>query len=533
MAINTLVPIDFRLHRPDSNESFLFTLGQPADGQSLKLEFINRSRGTITIPQASGAPSITNYHLAVVFPPGLLLGNVSIVAQNGWKVERGEEANHDCYYFLRTGGDLTVPTGGNPAPQFVINGIRLSTALAWRHTTVVLRYNNLQLGGTPMPHGTRRLPLTILHTFPTDLSDLEDVTNVIDLRNDVVQLRDRLVPPLAATFRDRFSYWQPSGRERTVRINLGLNPKFAAVVGNTGIRMPMNTASFEIIPLARSGSDNISVEVNPGGETPSLFTIEHRAEGTGEKVIVRAVRRDWTFWRGWELPLNLTVDTGDGGMREMLVHCRGFYHNDVPLEDFTITLPFQLGPTEIGSAAGKNSRMVLHGESTDANGAGILQIRNEPGNDAPNLRFGIKQADGQGQGALSWIQAQGGKPLHINRNGNHVVIQERGGGGLGVRTLPESGNALEVKGRSVLHGNLTVNTLVVKENGGVSTARISSPGDMTLKTASKGRLYLKTNGNLVISNNINNDLGARARIIGVSGSPSSNGILRIDANSTA
>ncbi len=111
---------------------------------------------------------------------------------------------------------------------------------------------------------------------------------------------------------------------------------------------------------------------------------------------------------------------------------RGFrFYNSNNGEQLRIADSGNVGVGPIWNDA--SARLQVNGPSADEDQPGILRIEATGGNqNSANLRLGVMKDD------YSWIQSHGSKPLHINRIGNHTLLNRDGGYvGIGV-SVPDN-----------------------------------------------------------------------------------------------
>ena len=554
-----LIPVDFSLRNPTNNEGVLFTLGQGTEGQQLDLEIWNNSLGDIFTKPDKGLISNTNYHFALCCPPGLLLEpeklkiNVPDAFDGGWSshYER-EEHGFDCYYLYWNGRTFTLPKEHDQgALQFHLNNLFIDTKLAWRHTTVVLRSRGFKSGAIVLPESTRRIPLTVLHTFAKDLSGLENVGDLQGIKAEVIELRDALVPPLQARVVGGWNMLA-SGSNRSLQIEILPNPAFFQIHSDHSVIAPNREAQIRILPIKDTPSVDITAEL-PGN---AAWAINGASSQKG-MIIIQPKGQDRQLTNTETLKIGLTLNTGDLEIVNLELRCLGFKHgNDQAVEDFVLRIPLHIGPMEMAHAAGESTRIVAFGESADERADGILQIRSQFSGNSLNLRLGVKD---HSRAPRTWIQSVGGF-LTINAEGNDTILNlSKGNVGIGV---PNPNSKLEVAGDTGITGQLTIgdvqtgtwprsssyvfwgsrllkhgrtdtngaNNYALLQHRTSGNTYVNSPERLHFRIGNADKMIIDKMGNLTIGRTTAPT--ARLHVRGKSANENSGGILSIEANGT-
>ncbi len=133
------------------------------------------------------------------------------------------------------------------------------------------------------------------------------------------------------------------------------------------------------------------------------------------------------------------------------------------------------------------AKLEIQGNSGDEWSDGLLRLETAAKTGDANLRMGVTA------GSHSWIQSHNGKPLAINRLGNHTLLNEDGGNvGIGTATPEEK---LHVAGNTEINGNVQVKGDIIGDDDNLGRLNIHAS-----KLGSYGGSYVHMNGSKLNSN---------------------------------
>lgn len=353
MTISRLIPIHFSLLNTVNQEATVFTMDQ-GEGQTMELRITNHTHGNLTIPQGTGSVSASNYHLALQLSPGLLADPTSVEfnplpdAQAPWEVLAGEDVQgFHVFYLLWKGSPLVLPPDDAASHiAFRLEKFKVDPGLSWQHTTVVLRSQGLELAdGLSLPPAQRRLPLTVLHTFSVDLSDLENAHTIDELRDELTIVRDTLAPPLQARIVGGVN-WLRAQDQAEFTVEVSLNPDFFGIHDHDQVQFKTGKTSLVIHPLmspTSGGGTVLNVEnVQPANNWGSAQT----SSNTGQVHILAS--KDNQLGPGQTIRFQVKdLKTPGLSMANLRITCQNLHHQDRVYENFSLHLPLYLGTLEV------------------------------------------------------------------------------------------------------------------------------------------------------------------------------------------
>jgi Chaperone of endosialidase len=337
------IPVQFELKNATTGEGILYTKGAGSDNQTLLLNIINKSRGDLNIAQVIGTAAAESFHFALCFPPGMLQKPelISIAPgpgnTNAWSMAWAKDrTDADCFYLLKT-DSAPLALAPDKSLAFAITKVNVSESGGSRNATVELRYRRISLAGQPLPEGFRRQYLSVLNAFPVNLSDLENISSLGGLRDQLEVLRDRILPPLSVRIYDGWNYLI-GGREQTVSIEISLNTTFWGLVAdpqvsadsNTEIRIEGGDKDIKIV----SGESLSPTEWNASAATEQTNTF---VKATAKSGITAVISKTKT------LRLKVVANTGPMRLSSLRVICKNLKSAQEKYEDFELTIPLYVG----------------------------------------------------------------------------------------------------------------------------------------------------------------------------------------------
>ncbi|MDD5277485.1 MAG: tail fiber protein [Methylovulum sp.] len=165
-AFTRTQPIDFGVY--NENDLSLIDIDDSASGHSLTLQVENIDGQEIVLNPLTGFPTLSNYHFALNFRPGVLSQDAIAttgLASAGWQMTGPELLNGGSYSFYFIASANTTLSSASPLLMTLVN-LSANPSGGSRETLVKLDYANLNYAGDSTPvSGSRSQRVALVNNF--------------------------------------------------------------------------------------------------------------------------------------------------------------------------------------------------------------------------------------------------------------------------------------------------------------------------------------------------------------------------------